>query len=90
MLPFQIRADNMLRGGELDSREVLKEFWHWFVLFYKKNQTVFQTNITEINTMEKKMIGIANVNCSSLALTVFLRLPAQKDTVHHAFKRIYC
>ena len=30
------------------------------------------------------MIGIANVNCSSLALTVFLRLPAQKDTVHDA------
>ena len=48
-----------------------------------KNQIVFQTNITEINTMEK-IIGIANVNCSSLALTVFLRLPAQKDTVHDA------
>ena len=53
-----------------------------------KNQIVFQTNITEINTMEK-IIGIANVNCSSLAFTVFLRLPAQKDTVDDAFKRIY-
>ena len=37
----------------------------------------------------ENIIGIANVNCSSLALTVFLRLPAQKDTVHDAFKRIY-
>ena len=37
----------------------------------------------------EKIIGIANVNCSSLALTVFLRLPAQKDTVHDAFKQIY-
>ena len=53
-----------------------------------KNQIVFQTNITEINTMAK-IIGFANVNCSSLAFTVFLRLPAQKDTVDDAFKRIY-
>ena len=37
----------------------------------------------------EKIIGIANVNCWSLALTVFLRLSAQKDTVHDAFKRIY-
>ena len=63
-------------------------FWHWFVLFYIKNEIVFQTNITEIDTLEKT-IGIANVNCSSLTFTVFLRLPAQKDTVHNAFKRIY-
>ena len=28
-------------------------FWLWFVLFYIKNQVVFQTNITEIDTFEK-------------------------------------
>ena len=37
----------------------------------------------------ENIIGIANVNCSSLASTVFLRLPAQKDTVLDAFKRTY-
>ena len=53
-----------------------------------KNQIVFQTNITEINTMEK-IISIANVNCSSLAFEVCSRLPAQKDTADDAFKRTY-
>ena len=42
-----------------------------------KNQIVFQTNITEINSMEK-IIGIGNVNCSSLALTVFLSFQPKK------------
>ena len=50
-------------------------------LFYIKNQIVFQTNITEIDTLEK-IIGIANVNCLSLAFTVSLRLPAPKHAVH--------
>ena len=43
--------------------------------------------MTEIETLEK-IIGIANANCSSQAFTVFLRLTAQKDTVHDTFKRI--
>ena len=45
-----------------------------------KNQIVFQTNITEIDTLEK-ITGIANANCSSLAFTVFLRLSAQQKTL---------
>ena len=28
-------------------------FWFWFVSFYVKNQVVFQTNITEVVTLEK-------------------------------------
>ena len=55
-------------------------------LFYVKNQIVFQTNITEIDTLEKNYWYCKR---NSLAFTVFLRLPAQKDTVHDAFKRIY-
>ena len=57
-------------------------------LFYVKNQIVFQTNITEIDTLEK---NYWYCKCKLLiaSLAVFLRLPAQKDTVHDAFKRIY-
>ena len=83
-----MRADNVLPGGD----DVLKgslgravpprpsRFRLWFVLFYTNNQVVFQINITETDIL-KKNFGIANLNCSSQALRVFLRLPSQKDTL---------
>ena len=77
-------------AAEIFKPRLCLRFWRWFVLFYMKNQIVFQTNIAVINTMEKLLHRISNINCSSLAFTVFLRLPAQKYTVHDPFKRIYC
>ena len=52
------------------------------VLFYIKNQIVFQTKITEIDKFEK-IIGIANVNCLSQAFTAFLSEFTVKIEFYH-------
>ena len=42
------------------------------------------------HTFWKNIIGIANVDCSSQAVTLFLRLPAQKDTLLKTLNSIPC